>query len=203
MTFLVDTREIERFAARLGGRAPRQLPFALARGLTAVAREGKEAVDARIPRAFDRPTPFTRRAVGVVAARKQSLAAEIYIKPIQARYLGLQETGGVRRPRSGGRALLLPAGARVNIYGNLPRRAVARLFARPDVFSGRVGGVAGIWQRPGRSRRRSGPRLLVAYESEARYRPRFGFGETVGTVVDRSLTRQVWSAFDHALATAR
>ena len=203
MTFFVDTRELERFAARLGGRAPRQLPFALARGLTAVAREGKEAVDARIPQAFDRPTPFTRRAVGVVAARKQSLAAEIYIKPIQARYLGLQETGGVRRPRSGGRALLLPAGARVNIYGNLPRRAVARLFARPDVFSGRVGGVAGIWQRPSRSRRRSGPRLLVAYESEARYRPRFGFGETVGTVVDRSLTRQIWTAFDAALATAR
>ena len=52
------------------------------------------------------------------------------IKAKQAEYLGIQETGGERLPR--GRALVLPSQARVNQYGNIPRKAVARALSRPN-----------------------------------------------------------------------
>lgn len=174
-----------------------QIPFAAALALTETARDDvKPAVELRIELAFDRPTPFTRRGVAYLAARKNNLVATVLIKDRQAAYLKIEETGGVRRPRN--RALPIPVAQRRNKYGNLPRGSVRRLLARPDTFSGTVNGHAGIWQRKGRKLR-----LLVAWEDQATYKPIFRFYETAREAAEIAFPHAFRRALDRAIATAR
>lgn len=175
------------------------MPFAIAKALTDTAKlDAQPAVERRIELAFDRPTPFTKRGVGIAAARKGTdPVATVFIKDVQAKYLSLEETGGVRLPKR--RALVLPAGQRVNQYGNLPRGVVQRLLGRPDVFSGQVKGVGGIWQR----RKGGKVKLLIRFESEARYQPRFQFAKTVEEIARTSFPRRLDDALASALRTAR
>ena len=190
-------------------RVQRQVAFGTAVGLTRTAQEAGRGVERRIGQAFDRPTSFTRRAVFVQPARRERPVAAVGIKNAQARYLELQEYGGERRPAR--RALVVPSQVRRNAYGNLPRGAVRRLLARADTFSGKPRGrgsaAAGIWQRvgPGAARGKGGRRiqLLVAYAPRARYRPRFGFGDTVIGVWRRVGAKTISAEVARALATAR
>lgn len=130
-------------------------------------------------------------------ATKASLSARVHLKDVQAAYLGLQITGGVRTPKK--RALVLPgAGLKLNQYGNIPRNKVKQLLARPDTFSGRVGNVAGIWQRT-----RKGLKLMLLYEPKAQYRKRFPFYEIVADVVRRRLTANLDAAIALAVRSAR
>jgi len=98
----------------------------------------------------------------------------------------LQATGGKRRAKR--RAVGVPVNQRLDKYGNMPRGALKRALAKPDVFSGTVNGVAGVWQRPKRGRRRTkqgpqkgrtgtvgarkGLKLLAAYKAAVDYSPR-------------------------------
>lgn len=188
-------------ARMVGGRISRlhrrQLPFATAAALTDTAKDAQsDAVD-EMSRVFDRPTPFTKRGVGVRAARKTRLVARVFIKDRQADYLGIQVRGGTRYPKR--RAILVPANARLNRYGNMSRNQVARLLARDDTFSGRVRGVAGIWQR----KKRGGLKLLVAYEPRAQYQKRFDFPRVVRRTVERTFERNFATRWRYALRTAR
>ena len=215
---LLDTSAVDRFADRLDDAGRRQMPFALAVALTSTMRdEAKPAAEARVQQVFDRPTPFTQRAFAVRPATKRSLEAHLFARPSQAEYLALQETGGTRRPPEGGKALPVPVQQRVNVYGNLPRRAIQRLLARPNVFSARIefktsrgGAVGGIWRRPRRGRRRDGTygdlerlKLLISWQSLTKYRPRLEFDSTVEAAISGRLERHLMAALDRALATAR
>ncbi len=194
-----NTKDVSRELGRL---VREQMPFATALALTETARDIETNVNKRIGRAFDRPTPFTKRAVYVQRATKAQLVATMGIKDKQAEYLGIQETGGERLPER--RALVLPSQARVNQYGNIPRKAVARALSRPDTFSGKVGGVAGVWQRTkaGRKGKRSAKRLY-AYEAKARYQPRFGFLDTAAKTAEARFPTQFWRALARAISTAK
>ena len=174
-----------------------QLPFATARALTWTGREVKEQTERRIERAFDRPTSFTKRGVAAFPASKSRMYSRVLIKDRQAEYLSLQETGGTRTPD--GRALVVPVGARTNRYGNLPRGGVRRMLARSDTFSGRVRGVAGIWQRT----RGGSVKLLVSYEPRAEYRPRFEFAERARREARRRFPDNFERSFKQAMDTAR
>lgn len=174
-----------------------QIPFATALALTEVARDDvKTAVELRIELAFDRPTPFTRRGVAYLAARKNRLVSTVLIKDRQAAYLLIEETGGTRLPKR--RAIPIPVGQRRNQYGNMPRGSVQRLLARPDTFSGRVNGQGGIWQR-----RKNRLKLLVAWEDRAEYRPIFKFYETAREAAEIAFPHAFRRALDRAIATAR
>ena len=187
----------DRFRRSLSDVAKRQLPFAIARALTATAKRVQKAEPGRVERVLDRPTPFTKRGVGITPATKRRLQASVFYKDIQGGYLLKQEQGGVRL--AGGRALLVPVRARLNRYGNLSRRQVQRLLARPDTFSGRVGSAAGIFQRM-----RSGKlKMLIAYEPRARYRARLGFVEAAERRIRRALPVELRNSLRKALATAR
>lgn len=175
----------------------RQIPFALALGLTTAAQKAKGAVERQIDRAFDRPTPFTRRAVGITRATKTTLSATVFIKDAQAAYLFRQEVGGQRRPVK--RALLIPVGAKLNQYGNLSQNQLKRLLTRPDTFSGTIGGVGGIWQR----QKLGSPKLLIAFAPHAEYEPRFGFVDTVEASVRATIADDLREAWARATASAR
>ena len=140
---------------------------------------------------------FTLRGIGYTPASKTSLTATVFIRETQAKYLDLQVTGGTEYPKH--RALLKPAAVPLNQYGNLPRNKVKQLLARKDVFSGRVRGVGGIWQRVGMRQLK----LLVAYKSEQVVKPRLDFYGIGKRVVARRFEPNFNAALRLALATAR
>lgn len=130
--------------------AYKQLPFATASALTALAKEVAADEENLIKATFKRPKPFTSKSLGVQAARKDRLEAKVYMKPIAEKYLAPYASGG--RHVLPGRALLNPKNIRLDQYGQLPRGTLERLKARPDVFIGPVqtksGIINGVWQRP-------------------------------------------------------
>lgn len=175
----------------------RQLPFATALALTRTAQAAQRAVVRELPSAFDRPTPFTQRGVAVKAATKQTLEAEVFVRPIQAAYLALQEAGGTREPKK--RALVIPAGIRLNQYGNIPARALARAKGRKDVFVGTVKGKAGFWQRG----KDGGLKLLAGFSGPKRVPKRPWFMPTVTVAVQRTWKVELAEALRAAMASAR
>lgn len=197
--------------------AERQIAFGLARGLTETAKQAQRAVEVSLPQKFDRPTPFTKRGIGIKAAARERPVAEVFVKDVQAQYLRLEETGGRRVARAGS-PINIPAAQRTNVYGNIPRGAIRRLRGRTDIV---IGGTRktkhlppGIYQRVGQSRftpkgrRRSNPKpkglkLLIRIEPAAAYRPRFGFRHTVTAVVRRDVRRNIAREIVKAFATAR
>ena len=178
-------------------RERRNLAFATARALTWTAQEAKAEVEQSMAQVFDRPTPFTQRGVRIRPATRDRQSSRVFLMPRQAEYLGIQEEGGTRTPS--GRKLVVPAGARLNRYGNLPRGAIRRMLGRADTFSGRVRGVPGIWQR----RRDGTVKLLVAYEAKATYEPRFGFRDRVRGGALRVFAEKFERSFRQAMETAR
>ena len=87
-----DIRVLER---QLDAWAKRQLPFATAQALTAVAKKAADAERREMQRTLDRPEPFTLRGIAVKAARKNDPVAIVYIRPVQARYLAPSIVGAV------------------------------------------------------------------------------------------------------------
>jgi len=175
----------------------KQVPYATARALTMTAKDVQRDVTTAIPQLLDKPTPFTRNAVGITYATKMTLRSRVFIKDIQAKYLGIQITGGTRLPPK--RALVVPFNVPVNAYGNLPRGRLRQLLNRKDVFSGRVRGVPGIWQR----QRKGGVKLLIAYEPQAHYQARFPFAQMARRIVERTLLPNLRRALVDAMRTAR
>lgn len=170
ITVTVDTKRLTR---RLTHIERDQYPFAVAYAITKTAQHIQGEETKAIEKCFDRPTPFTKRAVGIKAATKTIPEGEVFLKDKQAAYLGLQVTGGTRRPKR--RALIVPwKHIRLNKYGNIPglrTGKIQKLLARRDTFSGRVKGVDGIWQRLRGNRLK----LLIAWEPKANYKKRFAF----------------------------
>ena len=150
------TADFYRFSAMMNDVARKQMPFAIAMTLTTVAKAAQADVTADLPSIFDRPTPFTRHAIAMQPARKDALTATVFVKDVQARYLGVQETGGPQVLH--GRALLQPKpGAPLNAYGNLSKGRTKALTSKPNVFVGWVKPASGqpiwgFWQRPKRGR---------------------------------------------------
>ena len=166
------------FERQLSDALQEQLPFAAALALNDTGADVAEALDREMGDAFDRPTPFTRRGPAILRrASKRSLTVVPGIRRIQSEYLRLQAEGGTRSPT--GRALLVPVGARLNRYGNMPRNYVRTLLSSGRAFVASSGDPRTRHLRPGIYRRRAGagsrgaPELLVAFEDSARYLARF------------------------------
>lgn len=62
----------------------RQVPFVMAKTLSALAGDARAHLIKQLPVAFDRPTPFTQRGVFTKAATKTTPAAEVYFPESQA-----------------------------------------------------------------------------------------------------------------------
>lgn len=188
----------------------KQVPFAMARALTDTARDIADDWPEIMERGLDRPTPFTKKGSYVRPASKSRLVAEVGLKRRQNEYLRLQLTGGERRPK--GRALVVPAGMKLNKYGNMARGAVGKASGRPDTFVVSSGDVRtrhlkpGIYQRP-KSRRRkaspASPKMLVSFKARAQYRRRLYLRGPAERVVRRNLPVHFGRRFRAAMATAK
>lgn len=214
LSMSVDTRAIER---RLNKIATSQLPFAVALGINDVAGQIRDAEQSGLERDLDRPAPFTKRGLAVSRATKRKPVGVVGFKRVQAEYLALQATGGTRRAK--GRAVVVPFNQRLNKYGNMPKGALKRALAKPDVFSGTVKGIAGVWQRPKHGKRRTkhgaqmgrtgtvgarkGLKLLAAYEKSVKYSPRLKFVPRAHKLASREIGPAIARHLGQAVKTAR
>lgn len=78
-TIKMDSRQVQTMLSGVKS----QLPFAAAKMLTAVAGDVQKHIAGQLPKAFDRPTPFTQRGVFVKSAEKRTLKAEVYFPESQ------------------------------------------------------------------------------------------------------------------------
>jgi hypothetical protein len=194
-----------------------QLPFVVATALTATAKKVQVAQTSNLSRVFDRPTPFTQKAVGVKAAKKNDLRAQVFVKDIAAAYLAPYEFGGVHKVN--GRAVFVPKAVTLNQYGNLPRSMIARLKGRADIFIGPVktkrGVINGVWQRPtivaagvgkrvAKSANQTGRmKLLIRFSDPTEVKKHLGYRALARQIVSANINRDLTEAAARAIASAR
>jgi hypothetical protein len=216
-----DLRGLER---DLRGVQKRQIPFAQALALTALASRVAAAETAALATTFDRPTPFTERAFGVRAATKGTQRATVYVRDRQEAYLEpyLDPQGG-RQVLGGKSAVLMPIDVAKNQFGNIPRGQLKQLKGRPGVFIGPVrtrngGTINGVWQRPtaaahvGKGKR--GARLanltghlklLIRFTQpvEVGSQHNLKYYDRAGKVIDANVRGEFDKALAKAMSTAR
>jgi len=192
----VDTRAALKY---IRGVAEKQIPYACMIGLNNTAFKVKDAEVVALEKHLDRPTPFTKRGYEVVKATKQRLVASVRARQTQAEYLKYAVSGGSRAPKK--TAIVIPVNQRLNQYGNMTKGAVRGLIGKTNTFSGKAGRsqVGGIWQRM----KGKGLRLMVAYESSARYEKRLPFEQVAKDEAARVFRSEFDKALARALSTAR
>jgi hypothetical protein len=125
-----------------------QLPFAQVLALTRTAQLVKAAEEREIRDSFDRPTPYTQKALFMRPATKANREAVVWLKDDRAGsgtpadvYLGPEIEGGGRKLKNFELALrsagILPAGmfavpgraAKIDAYGNMNRGQLVQLLS--------------------------------------------------------------------------
>ena len=217
--------EIQAAMRNLSDLEKKQVPFATATMLTALARLAQTAEKQALPKVFDRPTPFTVNSVAVKGARKSSLEAKVFVKDIAAAYLAPFEFGGMHKLVGAGRTWLNPKDrGLLNQYGNFSKSALDRLKARPDVFVGTVHtrsgeAIGGVWQRPAptkviqtpgkratklRGANKTGHlKLLVRFGDAQPVKQHLEFGMRAESVVKANAGAEFAKALAKAVATAK
>jgi hypothetical protein len=194
-----DVRKIERTLSDL---QKKQIPYAASVAINNTAKAVQQAEIKAMDEQLDRPTPFTKRGIGITRSSKTKLIAEVFIKDIQASYLRYQIKGGERLPKK--KAIALPAGIKTNQYGNIPRGRIKKLLAnKKKYFSGIPNGRtkgAGIWERVGV---RKQIRMVVAYEPKVRYRPRYDFRGVAMAKALKEFPLQMRIAITKAIRSAK
>lgn len=197
---------IEELTKSLSNLAYKQVPYATALALTALAKQVQEAEQEQIKATFKHPKPFTVKSVGMRGATKASQQAIVFVRPIAAKYLAPYEGGGDHVLP--GRALLNPKDIRLDKYGQLTRATMARLKARPDIFIGPIktehGSINGVWQRIKPMRGKPGQlKLLIRFGDALPVNKSLGYGTRAKSVVDRGFNAAFGAAIDKAMASAR
>lgn len=219
-----NSKELQR---HLSDFAKKQIPFATAQALTAVAREIAKAEVREIDKTFPTATPFTLGGVGVSGAKKSDLTARVWVRETTAKYLQPYLAGGRHALFGNRKSIPVPVSITLDQYGNLGKGRLARMAGRPDVFVGsitfRKSGetVRGVWQRPKVGKRRDGRvgtkgntrnriggvftglRLLARFEDPGEVRQRLPWMATAQRVVQQVWTREFDKAFAKALRTAK
>lgn len=200
-----------------------QMPFAASLTINAIANDIKRATDRRLIEAFASPRAFTRNAAFMKRSNKRDIVAVVGIKERQARYLLVQETGGVRPHKAFERALRSSGVMDANEYA-MPTgvlRPTRALFA--TVLSKVRGGGAvrgkprkvagavfvpqrgsrlhrGIWRRMRNGRLQP---IFIFTTDKPDYQPRLRFKATARMVFERVALGHAKTAAKRAIATAR
>lgn len=215
----VQIRGMPEFLSRLDNVVRNQAPFAIAKAMTVTMQQAKVAEDAHIIATFDKPTPFTQRAVAVTGATKKNLTASVFVRDVQAKYLAAEAEGGQREFKSfekqfaaGGQPLVaLPGrGVSLNQYGNITKakiKAIARDVNTSGkakrFFSGKPKGSdlpAGIYTRTNNNKQIT---PLLVFATEAVYQKRFKFSEVGIATVTAQFEANMVAAWAEAVRTAR
>lgn len=162
--------QYKQVAQGLSETARAQVPFVVARTLTALAQDVQAHLKGRLPVAFDRPTPFTQRGVFMRRAEKAQLVAEVYFPEsqeaqgkAQREYIRPGAEGANARRQKKTEFLLsrsghLPPGwvttpgkyivdNRLDQYGNMPGRLYAQIIRNLQIKYNALKPVSAASQR--------------------------------------------------------
>jgi hypothetical protein len=149
-------RDLRRQAADIR-QLGREAEFAAVVALTRTAQDVRAAEQREIDDSFDRPNPYTRNAIFVRPATRQTMEAQVGIKDdlsggrgarAQSTYLEPQIEGGGRRLKAFERALrslgvmdgtqyVVPGqAARIDAYGNIERGQILQVLSQLRAFTG-------------------------------------------------------------------
>lgn len=197
----------------------KQMPFAVAKALTVTAKQVQVAETAHMLAVFDKPTPFTQRAVGFSPATKSMLRATVFVKDAQAKYLQAEATGGQRGFKSfeqkfasgAGAKIALPGrGIELNQYGNISKAKILRIARDVNssgkakrFFSGKPKGhdmPSGIYARVNNNTQIT---PLIVFATAAVYQKRFKFSEIAEETVTTKFEANLMAAWEMAMRSAR
>jgi hypothetical protein len=145
------TSNIKEISKKLNNLAYKELPYAISRALTELAREVQAAERAGMESVFDKPKGFTLNSVRVFGATKDTLTAGVFVRDRAANYLSPFEEGGEHFLNPGQTKLHVPVQAPKDAGGNLPRNFERNRRGGTGIFFGVVqtkqGPINGMWQR--------------------------------------------------------
>ena len=200
----------------------KQLPFAVARGLTKTAYSLAQHQKHYMRQVLHKPIGFTLSGVLYKKANYRDynvgeLHAHVYINDKagkdRASYLIYTVKGGIRFPKKRTIPVPFTKNMKTNAAGNIPQGRIKKLLARPDTFQGKVKGIEGVWQRPKVGRQRSGSKgrtgktglkLLIAYEPMTRHTKKpFKFYKQSNKFVKRNIRKNMMKGFRDAIKPKR
>lgn len=206
--------EAARRYERLGG----QFAFGLAYGLTKTAKQAEGDLYAVFPQVFDRPTPYSMRALRITAATKAKLEALIAVKGYEQSptgavppdaYLAAQIEGGRRRQKrfearlrmlgvlNANEVAVPAAGARLDAYGNVVRGQVVQILSQLGSAP-----TLGDYSAATNSRRSRAKRSKVAYFASRGKSTLPGKRSWRSGEKEQHLPRGVWARYQFAVGTA-
>ncbi len=136
--------DVLRLRAKLSAIADRQMPFAASQAVNRLAKQAVTDVQKEMRRAFDRPTPFTLKAIASHGGTTATMQAIIFAREFAGKgtpgwkYLGPGVEGGERRVKRFERALgskfgttftAIGRGAKLNEYGNISEGEIEKILS--------------------------------------------------------------------------
>lgn len=211
----IELQGLRELMARMDDAGKRHMPFAMAKALTQTARQTAAAETAHINAIFDKPTPFTQRAVGVTPATKATLSTRIFVKDVQAKYLLPEATGGRRGFKTfeekfatdGVPQIALPGpGVQLNQYGNISKAKIMRIVKDTSTygvnkrfFKGVPKGhalPAGVYARANNNTHIT---ALLTFATDAVYKKRFEFSAVANDTITANFEANLISAWEAAM----
>ena len=174
----------------------KQLPFATSKAINKTLTRVKDAEMTEIVRKIDRPKPETVEAFWIDRSdyRKKKMYGSVSLKDRNQYLTGLITGGTELKPRPvPGRQ------AKLDLYGNLPRRATK---AKRTFNATTRRGLSGVWKRTGRGKNAK-VHLVGHYPNARNYRPRLDFYGVAGRTTRNHFEREMRRAITYALRTAK
>jgi hypothetical protein len=209
--------DIDRLARQVGTMGSKQMPFAIAKALTATAKDTQKQIAVDMLSRFQNPTSFTKRAFTIKAARKSDLTAIVFAKDAQARYLGVQIQGSGRRVKGfekkaeglageTGKMLVPTRNVKLDSAGNVSLATIKRIAGAANskrYFIGVPKGgnrPFGIYQRHNKDQRLT---ALMVEATVGKYDRRLDLEGVAAKIARTAFMRHLEDALKQAMATAR
>lgn len=202
MLILNIRSDAERIARQFGSIGMRQLPFALARGLTWLAQDAQKEVRRELPHRFIIRNHWTEKGIRIDMSRKNDYRVTVYTKDP---YMDRHEEGAIKRPKRDSH-LAIPDKIVRTKRGIIRKRDLPDQLRSRNIFiinhrtkREKLNLPFGIYRRQGRKK----PIRLYYLKPSVWVEPRWEFGRTVEKVVKARFHRVFSLSLDDAIRTAR
>lgn len=207
---------LDKLRASLSAFDDDQLPYTVAKALTATAKDAQEAVQAAMPSEFILRRNWIVQGIRVDPARKNNLVATVYSKDP---FMGRQEYGGQKIPMDGGRHIAIPLAARPNDANIIPSRLLPDNLGRAvytisrngnvvpmkgtggTAFKMMANGVTYLALRTGAGK--AGLAMMYLLLPSTTVKPRLNLGEITLKTVGQRFAMNFFAAARDAMATRR
>ena len=212
MTVEVNIKSnVKEFKKGLTGVQKKQIPFATSVALNktgvlvlvglgrTAAKTFEGGATASTLRALKPPKGLKGTRHNIKFSTKKDLTTEIFLPAWASKYLKYQIDGGLRK--TPGKGTGVPTrNKKLNKFGNIPGRSSGLIKGKKQFFAN-IKGTEGVWERYGTGGRNV--RLLIAFEKDTNYRPKFSYYGTARKMVRVHFKRKMKIELAKALRNAK